>query len=252
MTSTALHALDPTSSPATQLKEKLAKCYYLLAQKGMDDRTYTHLSTRLPCENAYYIYPLGLLFEEVTPDKLIKVDFDGNIIEGAETRFNRTGYVIHSSVYKARPEINAVFHLHTTAGVAVSCMRQGLLPLSQFALHFHNRLTTHDYNALNLDLESQGAQLVKDLGPTHKAMLLKNHGTMTCGKTSEEALFYMLFLEEACKVQVAALSAGFNNLSFPSKSICEQAYQGMTNFEQSEIGKRDFDAQCRVITFPWH
>ena len=250
--SRSLHAIDATPSPALRVKETLARCYYLLAQKKMDDRTYTHLSARVPGEEAYYIYPLGLLFEEVTPDALIKVDFDGNIIEGNEVTFNTTGYVIHSSVYKARPEINAVFHIHTTAGVAVSCMRQGLLPLSQFALHFYNRLATYDYNALNLDLQSQGAQLAKDLGPTHKAMLLKNHGTMTCGETAEEALFYLLFLEEACKVQIAAFTAGLDNLSLPSKEVCEQAYLGMTAFEKGEVGKRDFEADCRVTTFPWH
>ena len=251
MTSTA-YDLNALPSPAQQVKENLSRCYYLLAKKGMDDRTYTHLSARVPGEDAYYIYPLGMLFEEVTPEKLIKVDFDGNIIEGNEVNFNTTGYVIHSSVYKARSDVNAVFHVHTIAGVAVSCMGQGLLPLSQFSLHFYNRLAIHEYNALNLDVEKQGAQLATDLGPTHKAMILRNHGTMTCGNTSEEALFYMLFLEEACKVQVAALSAGQENLLLPSKEVCEQAYQGMTAFEQGDIGKRDFEALCRVSHFPWH
>ena len=251
MTATPL-PLDAHSSPAQQVKETLSRCYYLLAQKKMDDRTYTHLSARIPGEKAYYIYPLGMLFEEVTPDKLIKVDFDGNIVEGKETTFNTTGYVIHSSVYKSRPDINAVFHVHTTAGVAVSCMRQGLLPLSQFSLHFYNRLGMHDYNALTLDIDKQGTQLAQDLGPTHKAMILRNHGTMTCGKTSEEALFYMFFLEEACKVQIAALSAGQDNLLLPSKDVCEQAYQGMTAFEKGDVGKRDFEAMCRVTPFPWH
>jgi ribulose-5-phosphate 4-epimerase/fuculose-1-phosphate aldolase len=219
---------------------------------GMDDRTYTHLSARVPGEEAYYIYPLGLLFEEVTPDKLNKVDLEGNILEGEEVTFNQTGYVIHSSVYKARPEINAVFHVHTIDGVAVSCMRQGLLPLSQFSLHFYNRLAYHDYTALTLDAVTQGEKLAGDLGPTHKAMILRNHGTMTCGETSQEALFYMLFLEEACKVQVAALSAGIESLSIPPKDVCEKAYHGMTAFEKGEVGQRDFDAMCRVTTFPWH
>lgn len=239
------------ATSADSLKETLARCYYILAKKGLDDRTYTHLSARLAGEEAYYIYPLGLLFEEVTPDKLIKVDFDGNILEGSEKTFNETGYVIHSSVYKTRPDMNAVFHLHTTAGVAVSSMKQGLLPLSQFAFHFYNRLSYHGYDALNLDKRSQGQNLVKDLGPHNKAMILENHGTMTCGQTQEEALFYMLFLEEACKVQIAALSAGLDNLHIPPKSVCEQAYKDMTAFEQGNIGKRDFEAECRVIDFPW-
>lgn len=236
---------------AERLKETLARCYYILAKKGMDDRTYTHLSARLPDEEAYYIYPLGLLFSEVTPSKLIKVDFNGTILEGDETIFNETGYVIHRSVYKARPDVNAIFHLHTTAGVAVSSMKQGLLPLSQFAFHFYNRLSYHGYDALNLDTKDQGSNLAKDLGPHNKALILENHGTMTCGQTQEEALFYTLFLEEACKVQITALSAGIENLSFPPKTVCEQAYQDMTAFEQGTIGTRDFEAECRVTRFPW-
>lgn len=249
-----LSSLSPSKAPhpaAEQLKETLARCYYILAKKGMDDRTYTHLSARLPHEDAYYIYPLGLLFSEVTPDKLIKVDFNGTILEGHEKTFNETGYVIHSSVYKARPDINAVFHLHTTAGVAVSSMKQGLLPVSQFAFHFYNRLSYHGYNALSLDTKIQGQNLAKDLGPQNKALMLENHGTMTCGTTQEEALFYMLFLEEACKVQIAALSAGIENLHIPSKAICEQAYKDMTAFEKGNIGRRDFEAECRVLDFPW-
>lgn len=233
------------------VKDALAKCYVILAKMGLDDRTYTHLSARIPGENAYYIYPLGMLFEEVTPDNLIKVDFEGNIIEGKESVFNATGYVIHSSVYKARPDVNAVFHLHTKSGVAVSCQSEGLLPISQFALHFYNRMSYHKYDALSLDVDRQGQNIVKDLGATNKAMILQSHGTMTCGATVHEALFYMMFLEEACEVQIRALSAGRENLLIPPPDVCELAYQNMTSFEHGDIGRRDFEALCRTHAFPW-
>lgn len=233
------------------VKQNLSKCYYILSQKGLDDRTYTHLSARVPGENAYYIYPLGLLFSEASPDRLIKVDFEGRIIEGTETVFNATGYVIHASLYKARPDVNAIFHLHTPAGVAVSCQKEGLLPLSQFAFHFFNRLSYHTYDALCLDVERQGENLINDLGPVNKAMILRNHGTMTCGATPHEALFYTLFLEEACKVQIQALTAGRENLFIPSSDVCEEAYKNMTAFEQGDIGRRDFEALCRHYHFPW-
>jgi ribulose-5-phosphate 4-epimerase/fuculose-1-phosphate aldolase len=233
-------------------KETLARCYYVFAQLGMDDRTYTHLSVRTPGGESYYIYPLGLLFEEVTPEKLIKVDFEGRILEGVEQTFNTTGYTMHSSVYKARPDINAIFHLHTLATTAVSAMRPGLLPLSQFAFPFYNRLSFYEYDALTLSPETQGRDLAKALGPKNKAMLLRNHGAMTCGATLEEAFFYMMFLENACQVQVAALPAGIENLIIPPASVIEQAVQDMTAFEAGKIGKRDFEAACRVTDFPWH
>lgn len=233
------------------VKNNLAKCYYILSQKGLDDRTYTHLSARVPGEDAYYIYPLGLLFSETTPDNLIKVDFEGTIIEGKETVFNATGYVIHASLYKARLDVNAIFHLHTPAGVAVSCQKEGLLPLSQFSFHFYNRLSYHTYDALCLDVDRQGENLINDLGPTNKAMILRNHGTMTCGSTPHEALFYTLFLEEACRVQIQALSAGRDNLLIPSSAVCEEARGNMTDFENGDIGRRDFEALCRQYQFPW-
>ena len=249
----SIHTHNQLPNSAQQaVKEDLAKAYYIFAKYNMDDQTYTHLSAKVPGEEAYYIYPLGLLFDEASPDALIKVDFDGNIIEGKERNFNATGYVIHSSVYKARPEVNAVFHLHTTAGVAVSAMKSGLLPISQFALHFYNRMSYHKYDALSLDVKIQGQNIAKDLGQQNKAMLLCNHGTITCGETIQEAMFYMMFLENACKTQIAALSAGAENLIYPDPAVCEQAYQDMTAFEKGDVGKRDWLAHCRSIDFPWN
>ena len=170
-----------------RLRHDLACAYFLLAKLKMDDQTYTHLSARVPGEQAYLIHPLGLLFEEVTPNNLLKVSFSGEVLAGVEEHYNQTGYVIHSAIYAQRPDINAVFHLHTTAGVAVSAMAFGLLPISQFSYHFYNRLAYHDYDSLSLDHISQGVKLAKDLG-SHKAMILRNHGTLACGSGVHEAL----------------------------------------------------------------
>ncbi len=232
-----------------QVRDKLSKSYYLLSQFGLDDQTYVHLSARVPGEDAYYIFPLGLLFSECAPDKLIKVDFQGNIIKGYENSFNTTGYVIHSAIYTERPDINAIFHLHTIAGVAVSAMKKGLLPLSQFAMHFFNKVSYHEYNALALDGVMHGKKMAQDLG-SNKAMFLLNHGTITCGEAIEEAFFYTMFLENACKAQVAAMSCT-DELVIPDDNVCMQASKDMLAFEQGKVGKRDFDAYCRVTRFPW-
>jgi len=173
----------------TKVKEHLAAAYRILAQRKMDDLTYTHLSARLPGADSYYIYPFGMLFEEVTASSLLKVTLEGEIVEGQESQYNQTGYVIHGSIYEQRPEINAIFHLHTTAGIAVSAMDCGLLPLSQFSMHFYNRLAYHNYDSLALDSQRQGINLAEDLG-NQKAMILRNHGTLTCGETIHEAFLY--------------------------------------------------------------
>jgi len=182
----------PEAYQEKNLRVQLAAAYRILADQKMDDLTYTHLSARLPGSDAYFIYPFGLLFEEVTASNLLKVSLEGEVLEGEESQYNQTGYVIHGSIYKKRPDINAVFHLHTTASIAVSAMECGLLPLSQFSMHFYNKLAYHSYDSLALDNERQGDRLAQDLGDK-QAMLLCNHGALTCGKTIHEAYLYMHF-----------------------------------------------------------
>ncbi|HUX78248.1 MAG TPA: class II aldolase/adducin family protein [Alphaproteobacteria bacterium] len=223
---------------------QLAAAYRVLALMKMDDLTYTHLSARLPGANSYFIYPFGLLFEEVTASGLLKVSLDGEVLEGEEREYNQTGYVIHGNIYKNRPDVNAVFHMHTIAGVAVSAMDCGLLPLSQFSFHFYNRIAYHSYDSLALDNHRQGADLVKDLGQK-RAMILQNHGTLTCGATVHEAFLYAYFLEQACKVQCAALR-GEQKVVIPPKKVCEQAAQDVRNFEP-DFGLRDWTAVIRKL-----
>jgi ribulose-5-phosphate 4-epimerase/fuculose-1-phosphate aldolase len=226
------------------VRVQLAAAYRILANLKMDDLTYTHLSARLPGSDAYFIYPFGLLFEEVTASNLLKVSLEGEVLEGSESQYNQTGYVIHGSIYKNRPDINAIFHLHTIAGIAVSAMECGLLPLSQFSLHFYNRLAYHAYDSLALENQRQGKNLAYDLGQK-KAMLLCNHGTLTCGATVHEAYLYMHFLEQACRVQCAAL-AGNQQVTLPPQKVCEQTAQDVRNFE-SDFGIRDWAALLRRL-----
>src|SRR5438876_7376447 len=164
------HAFSPAviedSMDEKVVRTHLAAAYRILAAQKMDDLTYTHLSVRLPGSDSYFIYPFGLLFEEVTASCLLKVSLDGEVLEGTESQYNKTGYVIHGSIYKKRPDINAIFHLHTIAGIAVSAMDCGLLPLSQFSFHFYNRVSYHEYDSLALDHQRQGENLAHDLGRT--------------------------------------------------------------------------------------
>lgn len=226
------------------LRIQLAAAYRLLADAKMDDLTYTHLSARLPGSDEYFIYPFGLLFEEATASNLLKVSLKGEILEGKESQYNQTGYVIHGSIYKNRPDINAVFHLHTVAGIAVSSMDCGLLPLSQFSFHFYNQIAYHAYDSLALENKRQGENLAQDLG-NKKAMFLCNHGTLTCGATIHEAYLYMHFLEQACRVQCAAL-AGNQKVILPPHKVCEQAAQDVREFEPN-FGIRDWTALLRKL-----
>jgi ribulose-5-phosphate 4-epimerase/fuculose-1-phosphate aldolase len=145
---------------------------------------------------------------------------DGNILDSdaGTRRVNQAGFTIHSAVHQARPDLICVIHTHTAAGIAVSAQEQGLLPISQHAMKFYGCLSYHGYEGLALDLDER-ARLVADLGQ-NKAMILRNHGLLACGRTIPEAFHEIYFLERACQAQVAALSGGVK-LVFPPREVCE-------------------------------
>ena len=242
MTLASILKLDPEQ----KIREDLAVAYKIFAYLGWDDLTYTHLSARAPGRDSFFIQPFGILFEEVTPESLIEVSFNGEVIDQKDKDFNHTGYVIHGSIYQHRPELKAIFHLHTIDGVAVSTMGCGLLPISQFALHFYNRLAYHDYGSLALSFHGQGVKIAEDIGP-HKAMLLHNHGTLTCGETIPEAFLYAYFLEKACQVQTKALAAN-QDIIFPDSETCEQTARDLREFEPN-FGARDWAAWKRKLKY---
>lgn len=227
-----------------QIRENLAAAYRLIAFFGFDDLTFSHLSARVPGGNAFFIQPFGLLFEEVTASSLLTVNFDGKVLEGEEYQYNKTGYVIHGSIYKHRHDLQAIFHLHTEDTVAVSVMPQGLMPISQWALLFYEQVSYHDYNSLALVTDAHENALVRDLGK-NKVMFLRNHGTLTCGKTIHEAFIYTHHLQRACRTQVRALAA-HNNLLMPNQATCKKSVNDLLSFE-TDIGKRDWSALIRLL-----
>lgn len=228
----------------TNIREDLADLYQIVAKLGLGDHTYTHLSARPKGADYYYIFPLGFRFEEVTPECLLKVSLDGEILEGEECQYNQTGYVIHGSIYKERPDLNSVIHVHTISSIAVSAMKDGLLPISQWALHFYKKVSYHNYNALALDNSEHGNPLVKDMG-NNKVIFLRNHGYITCGKTIQEALFFCYHLNLACQAQVAALSCS-SELIIPNHETCLKARSDLLDFEEN-LGQRDWQAWQRFL-----
>ncbi len=239
------HANDmPQRMTEQAVRQNLAAAYRLFAHFGMDDLTYTHLSARVPGEEAFFIYPFGMLFEEVRASDLLKVSLEGEILEGEEYQYNRTGFVIHGSIYQAKPDINAIYHLHTQAGVAVSALKDGLLPLSQFAYHFQDNVGYYDYDSLALDYDQHGDPILSALG-NNSALFLRNHGTLTVGHTIQEAFFYMYYLEQACQTQIKILSMN-SEVEIPSEETCKQARKDMRDFEP-DLGTRDWQALLRLL-----
>jgi len=198
---------DDVSEQEWQTRVDLAACYRLVDHYGMSDLVGTHISARVPGEeSAFLINPYGWYFDEITASSLVKVDLDGKILSEVESPINQAGFVIHSAVLGTRPDVACVMHTHTRAGMAVSAMECGLLSITQHSMKFHNRLSYHEYEGVATNLD-EGERLVRDLGDNH-AMILRNHGLLTAGRSVSEAFFLMFRLEKCCQAQVDAMAGG--------------------------------------------
>lgn len=224
-----------------QTRYDLAACYRLAAKFGMTDIIYTHISARIPGTHDILINRFGDQFHEVTASSLIKFGIDE---EPSERDVNPAGYVIHSAIHGARHDVGCVMHTHTTAGVAVACQAQGLLPISQFALQFYNRIGYHGYEGIAL-LDEEKPRLVNDLG-THGALILRNHGLLTCYPTIAETFAAMYNLERACQVQIAALAGGAALTPIPPE-ICELTARQTENFGGQDTGIPEWTALLRDL-----
>lgn len=202
------------------VRADLAAVYRLIAHFGLDDLIHTHASARIPGEpDTLLINRYGDLFREVRPERLAVVDHSGRLVRGEQVPINTAGVVIHTAVHAARPEVACVIHTHTAAGVAVSCLEEGLLPLNQTALLFHGDVGYHDFEGIALDRDEQ-ERLVADLGSFNQ-LILRNHGLLTVGKTVGEAFARMYNLEQACRIQLAAQATG-RPLRMPTAAVMER------------------------------
>ena len=203
-----------------EAREDLAACYRLCVHYRMTDMIYNHISLRIPGTDHFLINAFGLLYEEVSASNLVKVDIDGNLLDDDGLEVNPAGFIIHSAIHKARHDLICVFHTHTRAGVAISAQERGLLPISQHAMRFYNRVGYHEYEGIALDLDEQ-RRLVEDLG-THDVLILRNHGLLTAGGSVRAAFEQMYYLELACQIQLDATASG-TTLVVPPHEVCEHA-----------------------------
>ena len=250
--SPALHALAPSPAPAPsvhseaerQVREDLAAAYRLVALYGMDDSIYTHISARVPgTDDQFLINPFGMLFRDITASSLVKIDLAGNIVEPSDYDVNPAGFTIHSAVHAARHDAVCVLHTHTVAGVAVSSLAGGLQPCNQWALQFHHRVAYHDYEGIALN-HAERERLVADLGPTHRALILRNHGLVTLGRSVAEGFILMHNLERACRVQVAVQGTGQPIYPVP-EDVCELTAQQYASGDTNRLAAVSSDPYAR-------
>jgi ribulose-5-phosphate 4-epimerase/fuculose-1-phosphate aldolase len=214
---------EQVSTAEWEKRVDLAACYRLIDLYGMSEMSANHVSTRVPGEDStFLINPHGLLYDQMHASCFIKLDLAGNVLfNPTEYDVNKAGYVVHSCIHAARHEVDCVIHTHTIAGMAVSAMECGLLPIAQTSMRFA-KIAYHDYEGVALNLAEQ-ERLVRDLGE-HEGMILRNHGLLTVGASIPEAFNSMFRLERACQVQIAALSCGVE-LKLPPADVVNESWR---------------------------
>jgi ribulose-5-phosphate 4-epimerase/fuculose-1-phosphate aldolase len=248
LTGIDVYTLPPTEGEAV-LRRQLAAAYRLVDHFGWTELIYGHLTARVPGEKPHFlINPYGLNYDEVTASNLVKIDLEGRIVEPSEYPVNYAGFVIHSAIHMAHAERHkVVMHTHTRAGMAVCALKEGLLPVSMVSTAFHGKLAYHDYEGPSLDLDER-ERLLRNLGD-NQAMMLRNHGLLTTGRSVPEAFLRLYRLERACQIQLDAAAAG--TLNVMGDNLAAKSGADMDRFSEMEsaagIGDLEFAALVRKL-----
>lgn len=222
----------------------LAACYRIFDHLGWSESIYNHISFKVPGEDhAFLINPFGLMYDEVTASNLVKIDIDGNVLSG-NYPVNQAGFTQHAYFHRHLEWAHAICHHHTTAGMAVSSHKGGLLPISFYACNFQGQIGYHDFEGVTVRPE-EGERLIQNLGGK-RILMLRNHGPVVMGRTIPEMFVQTWALQRACEIQIAVLSQG-EPIDVPQDVIdVHQRDIGMVNLPGGP-GKADFEAWKRKI-----
>ena len=223
-----------------QVRCDLAAAFQLCHYFDFCDLVWTHLSARVPGEQAVFLLnPSGCLFDEVTASNLIKVDTDGHSLD--DQPVNPAAFTIHRAVYKAHSRYNCTVHLHGQHGGAISALKGGLEPVHNFYFAIGD-VSYHDYEGFAFR-DDEGKRLIENLG-NNKAMILRNHGTLTVGETIAAAFIRAYYIEKLSEIQIAAMSSG-RELTLISEKICQEDKEAIKRF--GEPGAVEWPALLRLL-----
>jgi ribulose-5-phosphate 4-epimerase/fuculose-1-phosphate aldolase len=234
------------SAAEWQMRVDLAACYRLADMYGFSDIIWNHITAKVPDTENFLINRFGLRHDEISASNLITLDIDGNVVDpGSQSSdnddVNITGYVIHSAVHAARPDLHCVMHSHSEHGLAVSALKNGLVAMIQDAMPFYKNVAYHDYEGMSTDI-AERQRLAASLGDK-KVMILRNHGILTCGATVGEAFMLMYYLERSCRTQMQVLASG-QEYTVPSNEVSEAA---AAQYEIFPHGKYEWPALLRML-----
>ena len=237
--------LPTITAEEREVRQQLAACYRIFAMMGWDEMIFNHITVKVPGEEgAFLINPYGLHFSEVKASNLVKIDIDGNTLDGSPYPVNKAGFVQHSLFHRHIPDAHAIIHTHTTATMAVCSLEGGLQPVNFYACNFMGQVGYHDFEGVTVRAE-EGPRLLEALGDK-SILLLRNHGPVVMGRTLPEAFIKYWVLQRACEIQLATLSMGQ-----PIRIGDDVVAVHQRDISQTQIpggpGKAEFDAMVRRV-----
>ncbi len=202
------------AAPMTEAERKarveLAAAYRIFAMLGWVEMIFNHITVRVPGpEHHFLINPFGLHYSEITASSLLLIDLEGNPVREAKHPVNRAGFDNHSASHGAIDRAHCVMHTHTTTGIAVACLKQGLSPDNFYGAMLHGQVAYHEFEGITVE-EGERERLVRSIG-AKPAVILRNHGLLSWGPSVSEAFMVLWTLQRACDVQIAASAAGAIN-----------------------------------------
>lgn len=236
---------EQVSAEEWQARIDLAACYRLIALEGLTEMVANHISVRVPgSHNEFLINPYGMLYEEMTASSMLRIDLEGNVLFNAtDYGVNRAGFVIHSAIHAARHDVDCIIHTHSLAGMAVSAMKCGILPIAQSSMRFAD-IGYHDFEGIAVRMDER-ERLVQSLGQ-REALVLRNHGLLTVGASVPECFNNMYRLERACQLQVMTLSCN-TELSMPSAESVRYTNELFTGKGGRRLGLMEWPSLLRKL-----
>ena len=229
---------------------ELAACYRIFAMLGWTEMIYNHITVRVPTtasgdEKQFLINPFGLHYSEVTASNLVKINLKGEVLDGSKHRINPAGFVVHATLHDGLEGAHCVMHTHTTAGVAVACLQNGLMQTNFYSAQLHNMVAYHDFEGITIHAD-EGPRVLKSIG-NKQAVILRNHGLLAWGSAVPETFAILWTLQRACEIQLATFSMG---PAIPvAEDIAARCTRDSLQFDVNHggAGKDVFDALVRQV-----
>jgi ribulose-5-phosphate 4-epimerase/fuculose-1-phosphate aldolase len=197
----------PMSDAERAARVELAAAYRIFDMLGWTELIFNHITLRVPGpEVRFLINPFGLHYREVKASNLVLIDIEGNPVRETKWPVNRAGFVIHSAIHEAIAQAHCVMHTHTTSGLAVACLEEGLSPDNFYGAMLVGKVGYHEFEGITVE-PGEKERLVHDIGDK-PAVILRNHGLLAWGPSVSEAFLVLWTLQRACDVQIAASQAG--------------------------------------------